>query len=106
MKFSKTQQFLFEHLVKERKSPCFSVKSSQIKILKDPIDYYLAMHKLTAQSKHRISMSALYLGTGKLEKFLMEKVDSQLEHNPKLKVNMLMDYMRGTRVNKEGESSL
>lgn len=50
-KFSQCQQFLFNHLIKERKSPCFEVNSSQIEIIKDPLDYYLALHKLTASSK-------------------------------------------------------
>lgn len=52
-------------------------------------------------------MSALYLGTGKLEQYLVEKLDSKLQTNPSLKVNILLDYMRGTRVNsKDGSSSL
>lgn len=51
-------------------------------------------------------MSALYIGTGKLEQFLLDKVDMQLDKNPKLKVNILMDYMRGSRVNRDGNSTL
>ena len=44
MKFSKAQSFLFQNLVKDRKSPCFEVRSNQIEILKEPLDYYLALH--------------------------------------------------------------
>ena len=74
--FSRCQQFLFNHLIKERKSPCFEVPNSrQIEILTEPLDYYLALLKLIEQSRHRISMSALYLGTGKLEQYLLEKLD-------------------------------
>ena len=50
-------------------------------------------------------MSALYLGTGKLEQYLLEKIDSQIEMNSEIKVNILLDYMRGTRINKDGQSS-
>ena len=50
-------------------------------------------------------MSALYLGTGKLEQFLLEKIDRQVESQNSLKCNMLMDYMRGTRINRDGQSS-
>jgi hypothetical protein len=50
-------------------------------------------------------MSALYLGTGKLEQFLLDKVDNQLQTHQDLKVNLLMDYMRGTRFNREGQST-
>ena len=55
----------------------------------------------------RISMSALYLGTGKLEKYLVERLDNKLDTNQSLKMNILLDYMRGTRVNsKDNQSSL
>jgi hypothetical protein len=43
-KYSKAQEFLFKYLIKDRKSPCFEVRSSQIEVLKDPVDYYLALH--------------------------------------------------------------
>ena len=82
------------------------IVDSQIEIIKDPLDYYLALHKLTASSTQRISMSALYLGTGKLEKYLLEKLDSQLAGNQDLKMNILMDYMRGTRLNRDGSSTV
>ena len=51
-------------------------------------------------------MSALYLGTGKLEKYLIEKLSKRTQENPDLRVTVLMDYMRGTRLNRSGESSL
>lgn len=51
-------------------------------------------------------MSALYLGTGKLEKYLLEKLSNKLDTSPNLKLNIILDYMRGTRVNKDGVSSL
>lgn len=51
-------------------------------------------------------MSALYLGTGKLEQYLVQKLNSKLKKEPGLKVNVLFDYMRGTRVVKDGTSSL
>ena len=75
-KHSNSLKFLFNHLVKERKSPCFEVSDSrQILILQEPLDYYLALNKLIQNSKKRISMSALYIGNGKLEQYLVEKLD-------------------------------
>lgn len=50
-------------------------------------------------------MSALYLGTGKLEQYLVERLDSKLSTNPSLKLTLLMDYMRGTRVNSKDNMS-
>ena len=69
------------------------------------MDYYLALNRLIEMSQRRISMSALYLGTGKLEQFMMSKLDRQLEAKSQLRVSMLLDYMRGTRVNRDGKSS-
>jgi len=51
-------------------------------------------------------MSALYLGTGKLEQFLVEKLSNKIKSSDDLRVNLLFDYMRGTRFNREGQSSL
>jgi hypothetical protein len=36
-------KFLFELNVKKKKLPCFEVFSSQIEILNQPMDYYLAV---------------------------------------------------------------
>lgn len=52
-------------------------------------------------------MSALYLGTGKLEQYLVERLDNKLQTNSHIKMNILLDYMRGTRLSyKDGSSSL
>ena len=50
-------------------------------------------------------MSALYLGTGKLEQYLVEKLHRKMESNDDMKLTLLMDYMRGTRLNRDGKSS-
>ena len=50
-------------------------------------------------------MTALYIGTGKLEKYLVEKLGNKIQTHPEIKMTLLMDYMRGTRANKKGESS-
>lgn len=97
---------MFEHLVKGRRAPCFEVLSSQVQIITEPQDYYLALHKLANDAEHRISMTALYLGTGKLEKYLVEKLQAKLQKNDQLKLTFLQDYMRGTRIGRDGESSL
>ena len=50
-------------------------------------------------------MSALYLGTGEREKGLVRAIGKNLAENPsELKVKILLDFCRGTRV-VNGESS-
>lgn len=51
-------------------------------------------------------MTALYLGTGKLEQYLIEKLNAKIENSDQLKFTLLMDYMRGTRINRDGSSSI
>ena len=103
---SKAQRFVFDHLVKERKSPCFELYSSQVQLITNPTDYYLALHKLAGDAERRICMSSLYLGTGNLEKYLVEKLSKCTQQNPDIRLTMLLDFMRGTRLSKNGESSL
>ena len=77
---------LFTKMVKEKKSPCFEVYGSQIEIITTPEDYYLALHKLLLESQFRINMSALYLGTGYKEKFLLNRLIRKTMENPDLRV--------------------
>ena len=102
---SESQKFVYNELIKDRKSPCFEVFSSQIHIIDSPTEYYLALHKLVKESKKRISMSALYIGTGKMEQYLVESINKKIEFEDEIKVQILLDYMRGTRINRLGESS-
>lgn len=46
-------------------------------------------------------MSTLYVGTGKLEQYLVHKLQTRLRENDELKLTLLMDYMRGTRINRD-----
>ncbi|KAL4456970.1 hypothetical protein ABPG74_014608 [Tetrahymena malaccensis] len=97
--------FLVKSHVEKIKQPVFKLYSSQIEILQEPIDFYLQLHKGVKYSSKRILMSTLYFGTGNLEKYLVAQIDNSIKRNKKLKVGMLMDYMRGNRVNKKQESS-
>ena len=51
-------------------------------------------------------MTALYLGTGKLEQYLVEKLQNKIQASDQLNFTLLLDYMRGTRINRDGNSSL
>jgi hypothetical protein len=58
------------------------------------------------ESEERISLSSLYLGTGEHEEYLLKSLKDKLKNHPSVKINVLLDYMRGTRENREGKSSL
>jgi len=92
----------FRFLAKEL--PGFKVHGSQIKIIHEPKHFYQELVNQTLNSRNRIVMSALYLGTDLKEKKLVEAVRESLDNNDKLRVKMLLDWCRGTRVVKNQSS--
>ena len=92
----------FKFLSKEL--PGFRVPGSQIKIIQEPSHFYQELVNRSLTSKNRIVMSALYLGTDKKEKRLVEAMGDSLQKHDNLRVKVLLDWCRGTRMVK-GESS-
>ncbi|KHJ90778.1 phospholipase D domain protein [Oesophagostomum dentatum] len=56
-----------------------------------------AIPERSQSAKNRIALSTLYLGDGSLEHALVESIDSNLKRNQNLHVEVLLDYLRGTR---------
>ena len=88
---------LFDYNVKNLKTPAFKFYSSQIEILKSPSEFYLSLIKLIREAKYRITISSLYLGNGKLEKYLVDELKKKVQQNSKFKITILLDYSRGLR---------
>lgn len=83
--------FLFET------APCFSVSGNNVRIISEPKDFYETLLHHAGAAKKRISLSSLYLGIGKLENDLLKAIQSNLNSNKELNVNILLDFTRGTR---------
>ncbi|CEF69300.1 CDP-diacylglycerol--glycerol-3-phosphate 3-phosphatidyltransferase, mitochondrial [Strongyloides ratti] len=74
------------------------VKSTTIEIIHEPKQFYETLCRLAYDAQKRITLSTLYLGTGKLEREFVNKISSNKNFcDNKLKVNFLCDYLRGTR---------
>merc|ERR1712013_75190 len=87
--------------------PGFRVHGSQIKIIQEPEQFYQELINRISSSKSRIVMAALYLGTGKMEKMLMERIGETLKKHQDLRVKILLDWCRGTRlVDDESSASM
>lgn len=56
------------------------------------------------QANRRIVLSALYLGTGNLEKYLVQQIDNKIKRSRNIRVTTLMDYNRSMRTDPNGES--
>lgn len=77
-------------------TPCFPISAKNISILYEPADFYNALLEYGQKAKERITIASLYLGNGDLEKKLVKSLmdNSQLSQ---LKINILLDYARGSR---------
>lgn len=78
-------------------APCFPVNSSQVKILNDPKTFYDTLCNKFRNAKRRISIASLYIGTGNMEKKLLQDAKENIMMNKNLKFEVLLDYQRGTR---------
>ncbi|XP_033214352.1 CDP-diacylglycerol--glycerol-3-phosphate 3-phosphatidyltransferase, mitochondrial isoform X2 [Belonocnema kinseyi] len=79
-------------------APGFPVNGSKITIIEEPAVFYSTLLENCKTAKKRIVLSSLYIGTGKLETKLVETIEKTLnDRNGNLKVNILLDYMRGSR---------
>ena len=86
--------------------PFFQIPESSIKIIKTPTEFYNKINNGIKQSKNRISLTSLYLGTGELEKTLIKNLNKNLQKNTELRFKLVLDGFRGQRENKEKNSSL
>ncbi|RZC37941.1 CDP-diacylglycerol--glycerol-3-phosphate 3-phosphatidyltransferase, mitochondrial [Asbolus verrucosus] len=88
-------------------APCFPISGSSIGVLTEPQQFYNAIKEGCALAKRRIVLASLYLGTGHLEKKLVETVLNNEEFKSgNLKVNVLLDYMRGSRFENNSRTML
>lgn len=74
---------------------CFRFKTGEIRVLKSPSNFYEILKQKISQAKERVFLASLYIGKGQDD--LIECLNRALEQNPKLKVYILLDGLRGTR---------
>lgn len=78
-------------------APCFPVNASKINIINDPKKFYDTLCNRFRNANRRISVASLYLGTGTMEKKLLDITKKNLKDNKCLNFKVLLDYQRGTR---------
>ncbi|VDM08590.1 unnamed protein product [Wuchereria bancrofti] len=87
-------------------APYVEVDPEKIKLIKTPTEFYEKLLCLIREAKERIVISTLYFGNGSYEKALVNELEKALAMNPNLKMNILVDYLRGTRGTTENNSVL
>ncbi|VIO98050.1 Phospholipase D. Active site motif family protein [Brugia malayi] len=85
-------------------APYVEVDPEKIKLIKTPTEFYEKLLCLIREAKERIIISTLYFGNGSYEKALVDELEKALAINPSLKMNILVDCLRGTRGTTENNS--
>lgn len=78
-------------------SVCFPLQANQVEIITAPQIFYDELRKICGNAVHRIGIASLYFGTDQLESELFRDIQNNLRRNEQLKVNILIDFTRGTR---------
>ncbi|GAB0099140.1 CDP-diacylglycerol--glycerol-3-phosphate 3-phosphatidyltransferase [Sergentomyia squamirostris] len=78
-------------------APCFPVCGDRVTVIQDPNVFYNTILSKCASARTRISLTSLYFGIGDLENNLLFTLQENMRNNRKLKVNILLDFARGTR---------
>nr|XP_028571280.1 CDP-diacylglycerol--glycerol-3-phosphate 3-phosphatidyltransferase, mitochondrial isoform X1 [Podarcis muralis]XP_028571289.1 CDP-diacylglycerol--glycerol-3-phosphate 3-phosphatidyltransferase, mitochondrial isoform X2 [Podarcis muralis]XP_028571298.1 CDP-diacylglycerol--glycerol-3-phosphate 3-phosphatidyltransferase, mitochondrial isoform X1 [Podarcis muralis] len=92
--------------------PEFGIASSHVKVLSSPTEFYELMKGQIKTAKRRVVLASLYLGTGPLEKELVDCIEVALERSlqgcgpSNLRVSILLDYTRGSRGRKNSRTML
>ncbi|XP_076263885.1 phosphatidylglycerophosphate synthase 1 [Rhynchophorus ferrugineus] len=94
--FTKTDTSHFKWL--SSVAPCFPVSSKNVQIITEPKQFYETLIQYCTTASERITLVSLYLGVGELENKLVTALKTnQHFKDKKLKVNILLDYVRGSR---------
>lgn len=88
-------------------APCFPVNVRNITILTEPQEFYSAILGGCREAKNRITLVSLYLGNGSLEEKLVDSIlNNENFMKGNLKVNVLLDFTRGSRFKKNSRTLL
>lgn len=96
----------FDHIFRSlaHHSRVFPLRSEDVTILPTPRTFYEQLRKNLRHAQHRVTLSSLYLGTGELEKGLVEALNARLRENPQLQVQIVLDFSRGQRGGQDDSS--
>ena len=73
------------------------MSGDNIEIMNSPQSFYRTFLDRISVANHRITIASLYIGTGNLERDLVNAIDKRLSEKPHLNVRILLDRLRGTR---------
>lgn len=96
----KLLHFVWQNYCKPKKIPLFEFPTSKVGTINSAMEFYSVLIKGIRESRFRINLSSLYIGTGPMEQFMLEEILKASNRNKYLKVNIILDRFRGQRVSK------
>ncbi|RHZ75621.1 hypothetical protein Glove_212g113 [Diversispora epigaea] len=84
-------------------APYFLLNGDQIRPLQEPKEFYEELKAQILSAKERIFLAALYIGANENE--LIETIKTAIKKSKKIKVHILLDCLRSTRVVQADQSS-
>lgn len=94
---SPAESFANLHHLLSARAPCIPVASQDVRVLSSPTEFYDTILELVRSSQKRVLLSSLYLGTGSHELALVAALRARMAEQPDLQVDVLLDFLRGTR---------
>ncbi|CAF1306052.1 unnamed protein product [Adineta steineri] len=85
--------------------PSFIVPASNCDVLYEPCDFFKELNKTFSNAKKRIYISSLYFGTDPYEYELIDSIRSALDKDPSVRLVVLLDYLRGSRIDNHQEKT-
>ncbi|CAM9891321.1 unnamed protein product [Chrysoparadoxa australica] len=86
--------------------PILRARGEDMRVMTTPSEFYQALLDGISGARERITISALYLGTGELEKQLVSALAKAMQMTPNLEVNLLLDHSRALRGSKNSITML
>ncbi|CDJ66737.1 phosphatidylglycerophosphate synthase, putative [Eimeria necatrix] len=86
---------------------CVPVAPRCVSIVRGPQAFYSAVLALVGLARRRLLLSALYIGTGHKERFMLQLLQQRIQQQQlsqqKLEVRLLLDFLRTTRPDPAGD---
>ena len=102
------KRVLFQKDERHRKmilaAPTFWVHSTDVSVLSTPQEFYSELLAQSHSATNRVSLASLYLGTGEMERSLLESLADNYRRKKDLKVRVVLDKNRGTRIERRPAS--
>lgn len=86
--------------------PIIPIKPSNVAFIGGPRVFYKTLLDQVQVAKHRVALSALYIGAGSKEEVLLQNLCDNLRENNQLEVKITLDANRANRLDSQGKSSI